>query len=455
MRKNLLLLISILCVVFTVNQMFAFAQEPIEQNARIIFMEEKGIGQEVLAPGKAVIFETVNGLETNYDAMLSYLYQETLNTSDEIDLEQYTCTVDNFKKLVDDFIYQYPCSFIDKTKPYQYTYYIVGSTEYLKSISFSYLFTPTDARKAKAKVDEKADEILSKLNSRMTDVEKLLIIHDEVVDNARYDTDSLNLESLPGKTFSIYGNLIEGLSVCQGYTESISYLLSQAGILHKSCVSSRLNHIWNYVNADGLWYHLDATWDDPTNIVIVGHDYFLTSDETQIALKNTDDFAMYGLDAELPVCSSKQFESGYVFNGAQSKFSFQNGLFQTVQKVNEQGVKTNWNYTFGRLKKTAVSFAQTVVNPDKKTDNVTLRLKNNVGTIENPLFFIAYYDNLGKMTKVETCSAASVSGAGGLKVITISADLISLKEGYAKLFLWNGTTFSPYTSAAADITINN
>ena len=59
------------------------------------------------------------------------------------------------------------------------------------------------------------------------------------------------------------------------------------------------------------------------------------------------------------------------------------------------------------------------------------------------------------MIKVETCSAASVSGAGGLKVITISADLISLKEGYAKLFLWNGTTFSPYTSAAADITINN
>ena len=121
MRKNLLLLISILCVVFTVNQTFAFAQDHIEQNARIIFMEEKGIGEEVPAPDKAVIFETVNGLETNYDAMLSYLYQETLNTSDEIDLEQYTCTVDNFKKLVDDFIYQYPCSFIDKTKYYQYT----------------------------------------------------------------------------------------------------------------------------------------------------------------------------------------------------------------------------------------------------------------------------------------------------------------------------------------------
>ena len=27
-------------------------------------------------------------------------------------------------------------------------------------------------------------------------------------------------------------------------------------------ITSR-NHIWNLVELDGAWYHLDATWDDP------------------------------------------------------------------------------------------------------------------------------------------------------------------------------------------------
>ena len=38
------------------------------------------------------------------------------------------------------------------------------------------------------------------------------------------------------------------------------------------------NHIWNLVNVDNNWYHLDLTWDDPVTsngTDVLEYDYFL------------------------------------------------------------------------------------------------------------------------------------------------------------------------------------
>ena len=42
------------------------------------------------------------------------------------------------------------------------------------------------------------------------------------------------------------------------------------------------NHIWNLVNLDGTWYHLDLTWDDPVTVGIpdlnlLEHSFFMIS----------------------------------------------------------------------------------------------------------------------------------------------------------------------------------
>ena len=450
MKNKLLLLFAALCLLLTVNGAFVSAQDT--EPRRIIFMRDKGTGVEVPAPETAVSVGYLQGLSENYDAMLAYMYQETLKCSDSIDISNYYCTVSDFSKLVDFFIYRYPCSFVDRTEGYQYKYYVRNGECIMKSVSFTYLFDAAGSKKAKALVDEATDRILSKLNDQMTDLEKVLIIHDEIVDNATYDVEAVQSGELTGMTYSIYGNLVNGVSVCQGYTETLSYILSQIGIPHKACYSLTLDHIWNYVEIDGKWYHLDATWDDPTNITIVGHNYFLTSDETQIALKETSDFATYGIDAEPPACSSKRYESGYVFNGVQGKFYYEDGAYHTVRKVKEQGIETDWTYSYGKLQNMAVTFAQAVVDPSKQTNNVTLRLKNNSGTLDNALFYIVYYDAEGKMTKVETANASSVNGAGS-KIITTTADLDCLQEGYARLFLWNGVSFAPYASTAVQLSI--
>ena len=42
------------------------------------------------------------------------------------------------------------------------------------------------------------------------------------------------------------------------------------------------NHIWNAVEVDGKWYHLDLTWDDPVTVGVpeldlLEHSFFLIS----------------------------------------------------------------------------------------------------------------------------------------------------------------------------------
>ena len=52
---------------------------------------------------------------------------------------------------------------------------------------------------------------------------------------------------------------------------------------------STINHIWNAVNINNEWLHLDLTWDDPvtdTNENVLLDDFFLISNNKLVG-KNT------------------------------------------------------------------------------------------------------------------------------------------------------------------------
>ena len=56
----------------------------------------------------------------------------------------------------------------------------------------------------------------------------------------------------------------------------MSRLLEKLNV--KSYRVSANNHIWNAVNIDDKWYHIDLTWDDPVipnGEQVLEHDYFL------------------------------------------------------------------------------------------------------------------------------------------------------------------------------------
>ncbi|WP_155962727.1 transglutaminase domain-containing protein [Streptococcus ruminantium] len=90
----------------------------------------------------------------------------------------------------------------------------------------------------------------------LSDVEKVRAAHDWLVDNVEYVARS-------GQDQSAYSALVEKKTVCAGYGHGLKLLLDKMGIPSQTLVGPAGNerHLWNVVELDGKWYHVDATWD--------------------------------------------------------------------------------------------------------------------------------------------------------------------------------------------------
>ncbi len=135
-------------------------------------------------------------------------------------------------------------------------------------------------------IKEKSEELIAaitffigKIPAQLSEFERELKIHDLLVNSCVYN-DKVESTSEDWEPFSIYGALVKGSAVCEGYSKAMQYLLSVFGIeCNTVCGSGNGNlHQWNTVKIDGEWYHLDATWDDTTDNRIF-YDYFNVSGE--------------------------------------------------------------------------------------------------------------------------------------------------------------------------------
>ena len=123
------------------------------------------------------------------------------------------------------------------------------------------------------------------IKPEMSDYEKEKVIHDFIVNNTIYDNRYFNEDkTTPPESHTVYGVLIEGVAVCEGYAKTMKYLLDEVGIesMIISGIAKDENHAWNLVKLDDDYYHVDSTWDDPVmpdGSNMIKYDYFNTRDE--------------------------------------------------------------------------------------------------------------------------------------------------------------------------------
>lgn len=100
-----------------------------------------------------------------------------------------------------------------------------------------------------------------------TDEMKIKAIHDYLANHVTYDTEGLYGDL----AHTAYGALIHGMGVCDGYSESFKYLLDKVAIESVIIFGEgkeghdfifELNHAWNLIETDGVYYHYDLTWND-------------------------------------------------------------------------------------------------------------------------------------------------------------------------------------------------
>lgn len=105
-----------------------------------------------------------------------------------------------------------------------------------------------------------ADDIIKNFVN-LSDVEKVKAAHDWLVENVHY-------VDRPGKDQTAYSALVEKQTVCAGYANALKLMLDKMGIPNHTKMGTITGgelHLWNIVELDGQWYHVDPTWDYPGN----------------------------------------------------------------------------------------------------------------------------------------------------------------------------------------------
>lgn len=311
----------------------------------------KSFAKEYYLRENALNFEVVHGDDEEPPIMLfsnriqpieEYLAEQFANHIEKVYVVQYDITLNEISVILSEH-YEYMVvsgSFGFKIKE--------GSENeinpYIEYILPRYIFSSPDEDEAGRKfietsVREYADYARSKTDDT---VEQLLLIHDRILKNAKYD---FKYDTL---SFSAYGLFKNNTCVCQGYAEAIYLISKELGVdagfcsyLFRYSEQKFKGHIWNYIRIGEQWYHLDATWDDPDSDPDYAgiynsslHSYFLVSDE-KMEDHETENEWIITLD-EKPVCDNKKYETNHIFNFKQlSNITYENGDFFATLDVQE------------------------------------------------------------------------------------------------------------------------
>ena len=126
------------------------------------------------------------------------------------------------------------------------------------TLNIEHIYNDSEIKLINAKVKEIEKEIW---NDTMSNEDKIKQAHNYIINNSRYDKDRSDNNIVNYKSDTAYGTLLEGYSLCGGYTDTMELFLEDLNIESYKIASE--NHVWNAVYLNNAWYHLDLTWDDP------------------------------------------------------------------------------------------------------------------------------------------------------------------------------------------------
>lgn len=140
--------------------------------------------------------------------------------------------------------------------------------------------TADELEYVQSEVKRICDDITKK---EMSDEEKVRIISKYIVENTKYDYEnySKKVESVPRLSYTPYGALKFGISVCEGYAELTQLMLNYVGVENQYISGfvkdgeATEGHAWNLVKMDGKFYHLDNTWNESQYRFLLVSDTFM------------------------------------------------------------------------------------------------------------------------------------------------------------------------------------
>lgn len=236
---------------------------------------------------------------------------------------------------------------------------------YKMNLVYKYYSTADEERQA----DNKINSIVSTVRKKdFSDYEAIRYIHNTIMNSTTYDYPAVDNPYKHMSSFSAYGALVSGKSVCQGYASAFYRICKELGYSVRFVSSSPFEgcHAWNLIRLDDKYYYVDVTWDDEIS------DNPEITDSMQTA--DADEYMYFLVDYDTLRCEDTQgqhtlyselydndyFNKNYSSSIASQKYDFstENGISTWRISLSSASLKYN-----GKEQKPSVTVKDKLGNP--------------------------------------------------------------------------------------------
>ena len=159
---------------------------------------------------------------------------------------------------------------------------------------------PMEEMHYRKRMQDRIKEISKRvLHTCSNDYEKVVAIHDEILDGLTYTKDLAHHRNI----YNPFGTLVDKFSVCQGIALAFSMVAKEVGVDSANLGNEGMLHCWNMVRIGSRYCNVDATWDLSEGGIT--HDYLNVSDRRFMV----DHLCKLG-----PICDTDEFD-WYRMNG--------------------------------------------------------------------------------------------------------------------------------------------
>ncbi|WP_288339212.1 transglutaminase domain-containing protein [uncultured Allobaculum sp.] len=156
-------------------------------------------------------------------------------------------------------------------------------------------------------LEQKLQTVRSEIGSPANEYDRLKAAYSYVVEHVEYVAGAPDNQNL-------ISSMMNGESVCAGYTQMMTYLLQDQGIqafMVTGNVFPNGPHGWNVIRINGNYYQCDSTYGDPVYMSQNGqtvsgaadYDYMITSDEFMLKRRSYDPTEYHA-----PACTDTQYD---------------------------------------------------------------------------------------------------------------------------------------------------
>lgn len=298
--KKCIAIITVVAILFC----FAFVYKNPDMPKKILFTS----GSVVLTENEERRFdgaETFDNIAYKYEDLIKSIKEGFDNQSSAIDLISYHITNDDLNAVID-YIINSGYFYIKNS----YSYHSDG--QYVVSFNPDYSMGTEEIEKYTKEINSIIDDVAAKASEFKSSIEKLIYIHNYLVENVEYS------ENIDNDINNIYGALVLKKTMCVGYAQAFCKIAERTGFKTYVVSSEKLKHAWNMVNVNGKYYFVDCTWDDPVfdEISLASnpvsgygcYKYFMCSEE--FFVKNEHNASDYLVNSEniMGVVTSKEYD---------------------------------------------------------------------------------------------------------------------------------------------------